>query len=59
MSKHRWKAPGAGPLNAWESFWNLNVGSLGEYSETRMNPVISTPELNTEKIFEACLNDCE
>jgi hypothetical protein len=46
-------------LGAWEYFWNLNADSLNKYSEARLNPTISTPELNAGKIFEARLNNCE
>jgi hypothetical protein len=40
MQEHHWKAHREGPLNAWESFQNLNAGSFGEYCEAHMNSAI-------------------
>jgi hypothetical protein len=40
MQEHRWQARRAGPLSAWESFQNLNAGSLDEYFEACLNSTI-------------------
>jgi hypothetical protein len=59
MQEHRWQACREEPLSTWESFQNVNAGSLDEYFETHLKSTLSMPKLRAQKILEAHLNDCE
>jgi hypothetical protein len=52
MQEHHWQARGAGPINVWDSVWNLNTGSCSRYFEVHLNST-------SKKYFEARLSDRE